>query len=163
MRSISLLLLVLLSLPAYADLQLKSFISIAEDSLAQKTSPVIIRESPYSFQKTIDNLKKAISGRNYRLIGIKKFDQGYVEVGQESSDLIIYFCNFSLVNVAIKKDNRIGQFLPCRISIIERDGKVYLMAMNPKAIGSLLHNSALKEICNKVTHMYQDIMDEVTI
>lgn len=163
MRCIGLWLIFLVSLPAYADLQLESFSAIAEDSVALKTSPVIIRESPYSFSKTVVNLKKAISGRNYRLIRVKKFDQGFVETEQESDDLIIYFCNFNLVNVAIKKDNRIGQFLPCRISIIQRDGKVYLMAMNPKAIGNLLHNSELKEICTKVTHMYLDIMDEVTI
>ena len=38
MRSISLLLLVMLSLPVYADLQLSGFTSIAENFSAQKLS-----------------------------------------------------------------------------------------------------------------------------
>lgn len=163
MRSISAIILVLLSLSAFASMPLADFSEKANDASSTKVQPIIIRVSPYSYQKTIINLKKAISGRNYRIIGLQKVEQGYVEKGNESSDLMIYFCNFNLVNVAIKVDRRIGQFLPCRISIVERDGKVYLMAMNPKAIGRLLHNSKLKKICNRVSNMYQEIMDEVTI
>lgn len=163
MRILSLLFIMIISLSAYADLQMASFTNNVEANNRIGLSPVIIMESSYTYNKTVSNLKKAIDGRNYRLIRIQKVDQTYVEKNRESKDLIVYFCNFNMVNKAIKVDNRIGQFLPCRITVIERNGKVYLMAMNPKAISKIVGNVKLKETCNKVTNMYMDIMDEATI
>ena len=163
MRIIGLIVFVLISPSTYADLQFANYSAETDPQYDQRSSPVIIMESPYSYKKTLVNLKKAINGKNYRLIREQKLDQGYSDKEHESNDLIVYFCNFNLVNKAVKKDTRIGQFLPCRITIIERDGKVYLMAMNPKSIGGLLNNPDLKKTCNQVTNMYIDIMDEVTI
>lgn len=163
MRIIYLLFMMVLSLPVHADLQMASFINNEDVVNRIESSPVIIVESSYNYSKTVSNLKKAIDGRNYRLIRVQKVDQGYTEKNKESKDLIVYFCNFNMVNKAIKVDNRIGQFLPCRITVIERGGKVYLMAMNPKAISNIVSNVKLKETCNKVTSMYMDIMDEATI
>lgn len=165
MRIISLIVFIflMLSQAVFADLQLarKKIDALAQDN--KINSPVIIMESPYSYKKTLANLKKAINGKNYRLIREQKLDQGYSDKEHESNDLIVYFCNFNLVNTAVKRDTRIGQFLPCRITLIERNEKVYLMAMNPKSIGGLLNNQGLKKTCNQVTNMYMDIMDEVTI
>lgn len=163
MRIIGLMLFLLLSPSTYADIQLASYSSETDPQFDQKQSPVIIMKSPYSYKKTLANLKKAINGKNYRLIREQKLGQGYSNNKHSPNDLIIYFCNFNLVYNAVKKDTRIGQFLPCRITIIERDGEVYLMAMNPKSIGGLLNNVELKKTCNQVTNMYIDIMDEVTI
>ena len=158
MRKINLLFLILLSFPLTANAW-----SVPEKFYSDEGSPILLRESPYSFDKTVDNLKKSISGRNFRVLKIQKVDNGFVDQDKESNDLVIYFCNFSIVGVAIKKDIRVGQFLPCRITVIERDGKVYLMTINPLSISGLLDNPDLKSICEKVTNMYFDILDEVTI
>ena len=167
MRNLSLILLIMLImfsiLPAYSDAQPGSIIPFSENKTENTELPYILVESPFSYAKTVMNLKKAINGRNYRLIRIQKLDQGYTDKNKESDDLVVYFCNFNLVNKAIKKDSRIGQFLPCRITVIERDGKVYLIAINPKSIGGFLSNSSLKQTCTEVSNMYRDIMDEVTI
>lgn len=162
MRIITLVFILMFSLPVHANVQLVNFTTSIETIDSNTLSPVIIVESPYNYAKTVNNLKKAINGKNYRLIRVQNVDHGYAEQDEESSDLIVYFCNFNLVNKAVKMDNRVGQFLPCRVTVIERDGKVYLMAINPKAIGNFLNNMALKETCNKVTRMYRDIMDEAT-
>jgi cytochrome c oxidase cbb3-type subunit 3 len=163
MRLISLLLLFIVYLPAHANLQLTSISSESDATTINEQSPIIVMPSPYSYTKTVANLKKAINGKNYRLIRVQKVDQGYVDKSQESRDLIVYFCNFSLVNKAVKVDKRIGQFLPCRISVIERDGQVYLMSVNPKSIGGFLKSKALQTTCDLVSQMYREIMDEVTI
>lgn len=163
MRRINLILLFLLSLPAYASLELESFLAIQEESYSTASSPVILRRSPYSFNKTVANLKKAITGRNFKIIRIQHLDQGFVKKENESKDLIIYFCNFGLIHEGLQSDKRIGRFLPCRITILERKGQVYLITTNPKVIGKLLNNTSLRRICNSVLDMYNDIMDEVTI
>ena len=163
MRATFIFFIFILCVPAYADVLPVNFVKYSADDDKVDSSPVIIFESPYSYNKTVNNLQKAISGKNYRLIRVQRVDQGYSENKGEASDLIVYFCNFNLLNSVLKKDKRIGQFLPCRITVIKRGGKVYLMAMNPKIIGSFLNNVKLSKACDQVTKMYRDIMDETTI
>ena len=126
-------------------------------------SPIIAVESPYDYETTLQNLKKAIAGRNFRLIRIQQLTDGFTKDKQLSRDTIIYFCNFSLVNKAIKIDSRIGQFLPCRITVHESNGKVVLMAMNPKPFGELLGHKQLKTICSEMTDMYNSLLEDATI
>lgn len=162
MRSISLVVLILFSLPVYASLELESFLNLEETHFAKDSSPIILRKSPYSFEKTVANLKKAITGRNFKLISMLQLDQGFVKKENESKDLIIYFCNFSLIHEALKSDKRLGRFLPCRVTILERKGQVYLLTTNPEVIGKLLSNTSLRRICDTILQMYLDILDEVT-
>jgi len=153
----------ILSLNVNAEIKTESLVPYAGETTAKEISPVIIRESPYSYKKTVENLLKAIKGKNYKIIRQQKIDYGFVKKEDESSDLIIYFCNFKLLHTALKVDSRIGQFLPCRITVYEREGKTFLVVINPKIIGRLIHNNDLDNICDKVTKMYVDILDEVTI
>ena len=152
------------SLPVYADFGLDAFINNLEDNFGtEENAPILIRESPYSFEKTVSNLKKAISGRNFKLIRVQHLEQGFVKKENESKDLLVYFCNFKLVDEAIRSDKLIGQFLPCRITVLERNKQVYLVSVNPKTTAKLLSNTGLRSICNKILEMYMDIFDEVTI
>jgi len=160
---IILLVFLILSWNVSAEVKVEYLASLTNESVTKKISPVIIRESPYSYKKTVENLLKAIKGKNYKIIRQQKIDYGFVKKEDESNDLIIYFCNFKLVHTALKTDSRIGQFLPCRITVYEREGKTFLVAINPKVIGRLMHNNGLSNICDKVTQMYIDILDEVTI
>lgn len=164
LKKISIIIFILFAIPAYADLELDAFINNLEDNFGtEEDAPIIIRESPYSFDKTVANLKKAISGRNFKLIRVQHLDQNFVKKENESKDLLVYFCNFKLVDEAIRNDKRVGQFLPCRITVLERNKQVYLVSVNPKTTGKLLSNTSLRSICNQMLEMYMDIFDEVTI
>ena len=163
MRFTCLVLSFIVSQSVFAVQDLDWFTIESKTIESKNRSPVIIMESPYSYKKTVSNLKKAIKGKNYVFIREQKVDHGFSDKNHESNDLIVYFCNFHILNKVLKKDTRIGQFLPCRITIIERDKKIYLMSVNPKSVGDLLNNAGLKKTCNQVTNMYRDIMDEVTI
>lgn len=162
------LLLNLFSPVAHADLQLAAYVT--EDVIApvntsgpDKTPPIIAVESPYDYETTLQNIKKSIAGRNFRLIRVQEFTDGFSHVNNGERNTIVYFCNFDLVNQAIKIDSRIGQFLPCRITVHEKNGKVYLMALNPVPIGELLGHEKLKKICVEVTAMYRTLLEEATL
>ena len=150
-----------------AEIQLAAYVeddvSIPVSHTTKSTSPIIAIESPYDYETTMTNLKKSIAGRNFRLIRIQQLDHGFKDVTQGTRDTLVYFCNFNLVNKAIKIDQRIGQFLPCRITVHESNGKVYLMAINPEPIGALLGHSELKNICREVTAMYRELLEDVVI
>ncbi|MDH5445040.1 MAG: DUF302 domain-containing protein [Gammaproteobacteria bacterium] len=165
------LLTCLLLLPNFAfskEIQLAAFVSEdviekTEAVLNQTASPIIVVESPYDFKTTIQNLKKAIAGRNFRLIRIQQLTQGFSEEDSSQQDTIVYFCNFNLVNQAIKTDFRIGQFLPCRVTVHEENGRVFLMATNPEPIGAMLGHKKLKAICSQISTMYRSLLEDATL
>jgi cytochrome c oxidase cbb3-type subunit III len=76
----------------------------------------------------------------------------------------VYFCNISLLNQALAIDPRVGMFLPCRVTILEKpDGKVQVMSVNPKVLSRLFNNSELNEMCEQMKQDYTAIMEEATL
>ena len=125
----------------------------------------IIRiESPHTMEKTIDNIKRAAIGKNFRIIRVQTLDQGLVKEGQENTrQTIIYFCNFQLLNQALAIDQRVGLFLPCRITVVEKNGKVEAMSINPNYLSHIFNNAELNILCDEMVTMYQDILEEATL
>ncbi len=134
-------------------------------TLLETEAPVILRESPYSVEQTVDKVKTAISGVNMRLIQVMPFDQGYVKEGAESKKgVIVYACDFPFLNKALSVDPRVGLFLPCRITILQtQEGKVLVMSVNPKRLSAIFNNSELNRMCEEMTRIYTDIIEEATL
>lgn len=127
-------------------------------------SPNLIRESPYSLERTVEKVKTAIGAANMRLIRVQTLDQGLVKDGSENPDqTIVYACDFVFLNEALKVDPRVGLFLPCRITVVRIADKVQVMSINPKRLSRIFNNSELNEMCEKMHQVYVDILEEVVL
>ena len=136
----------------------------ASATLLETETPVIMRESPYSVEQTVEKVKTAISAVNMRLIRVMPLDQGYVKEGAESKkEIIVYACDFAFLNKALSVDPRVGLFLPCRITILQTRGKVLVMSVNPKRLSAIFNNSELNRLCDEMTKTYTDIIEEATL
>ncbi len=126
--------------------------------------PLVIEyESDADLTTVIDNIKRAAQGKNFRLIRVQNLDYGFVDEKAESGkEVIIYFCNFKLLNQALKVDSRVGLFLPCRITAYEQDGKVKVIAINPRRLSHLFNNNELDRLCNEMYKTYVEILEEAT-
>lgn len=130
----------------------------------QKLDPIIMEESPYSLEKTLDNLKKAVVGKNFRIIRQQTVDDGLVDSKhQNKKQIILYFCNFKFLNDSLALDPRIGLFLPCRITIVQDGDTVKVMAINPLRLSKLFNNVELDNACKNMTDLYTDIIEEATL
>lgn len=126
--------------------------------------PVLIYESSYGLQETIDNVERAAVGRNFRIIRKQFLDEGLVAQGEENTGrVMVYFCNFKLLDDVLKIDPRVGLFLPCRVTVVERDGVVQVMSINPKRLSYLFNNRELDDACEEMTRMYEAILEEATL
>ena len=133
-------------------------------TLLHSESAVFTVASPYDMPTTIDNLKKAVESNNYVFIREQPLAYGMVPEGQEDPrQHIIYFCNFNQMNDAITTDPRVGLFLPCRITVVEQDGKVVMMAVNPKRLSAIFNNSELNTMCDEMAKRYMTIMEEAAL
>ena len=126
--------------------------------------PVLIYDSPYDFAETIENIKRAAVGMNFRLIRDQALDSGFVPEKQESKKhTMVYFCNFNFLYQALAIDPRVGMFLPCRITVVEQNNKVQAMSINPKRLSQLFNNNELDEACDQMHQTYKTILEEATL
>ncbi|HEB81399.1 MAG TPA: c-type cytochrome [Gammaproteobacteria bacterium] len=126
--------------------------------------PTIVADSPYSLEETIENLKQAITDQNFTLIRTDYLEHGLVEPGKENrKQVILHFCNFGFLFEALAIDPRVGMFLPCRVTVIEKDGKVQLSTINPKRLSKLFNNHELDEACEEMYEVYSTLLEDATL
>jgi len=124
----------------------------------------IIVESPYSFDETVENVKRAITGSNFIHIRDQALTSGFeTQPENASKQTMIYFCNFSFLYEALKIDPRVGMFLPCRITVTETNGKVQMMSINPKHLSQLFNNNELDESCTEMHDLYTSILEDASL
>ena len=127
-------------------------------------SPVITMESPYSIDETVENLKQAITDQNFTLIRVDYLDHGLAEKGKENKNqVVLHFCNFGFLFQALSIDPRVGMFLPCRVTVVERDGKVQISTINPKRLSKLFNNHELDEYCDQMYEAYNTLLEDATL
>ena len=125
---------------------------------------VLSVESPYDMEETLENLKQAITDQNYTLIRTEYFERGLVEPGTENKkQMILHFCNFGFLFKALAIDPRVGMFLPCRITVMEKDGKVRLSAINPRRLSKLFNNHELDKSCDDMYEVYNTLLEDATL
>ena len=125
---------------------------------------VIVVDSPYGLEETVENLKQAITDQNFTLIRTDYLEHGLVEEGKENKkQIVLHFCNFGFLFKALAIDPRVGMFLPCRVTIVEKDGKVQLSAINPKRLGKLFNNDELNEACDEMYEVYSTLLEDATL
>ncbi|VAW52216.1 Cytochrome c family protein [hydrothermal vent metagenome] len=126
--------------------------------------PVISVKSPYGMEETLENLKQAITDQNFTLIRTGYLERGLVEVGTENKkQVILHFCNFKFLFNALAIDPRVGMFLPCRITLIEKNGVVTLSAINPKRLSKLFNNHELNKYCDEMYDVYNTLLEDATL
>ena len=130
----------------------------------EPTSPVIVRDSTYTLDETVEKLKTAFSAANMRVVLSEYVGQRFVAPEEvDKKRVFIDGCDFAFVNKALAVDPRIGLFLPCRVTVVETDGKVRVMAMNPKFLSTLFNNRELDALCEKMSEVYTSLIEEATL
>lgn len=109
-------------------------------------------ESPYSYQKTIENIKTAIASNNFKIVREKS----------NSSSHTLYFCNFHIAHKIIGKDKRVGVLLPCKIKIIKNNTKTFVATLN---VDALVKQTGINigSLCKKIKTSIDTILEEAMI
>lgn len=117
-----------------------------------------------SVDQALADLKQAITNNNYVFIRQQNVDSGLTNIAQENGRVIfVYFCNFGLLDQALKIDRRVGVFLPCKITLIQTAQGVAMVAVNPKQVSEHLNDKRLDEICDQLARDYRQILEEASL
>jgi cytochrome c oxidase cbb3-type subunit 3 len=131
---------------------------------AELEEPVIMLDSDYSLEETVENIKRAALGKNFRIIRVQNLEDGFFpEEQQNKRQVVVYFCNFGFINQALSLDPRIGLFMPCRITVVEEPDGVRMMAINPRYLSRVYNNAELDQACTHMFNIYTEIMEEASL
>ena len=148
----------------------RSFALTARPAAADSGEPegieqaMLVMESPYGLEETVEAVKRAAVGKNFRLIRDQNLEDGlFPAEEQNGKQVIVYFCNFKFLYDALALDPRVGLFLPCRVTVVEQNGKVLVMSINPKRLSHLFNNAELDRACDEIHRVYTEILEEATL
>jgi len=81
---------------------------------AKTSNEALLRyESSSNFEDTVASVKRAAIGANFKIIRVQNFEQGLAERGKEDpKKVIIYFCNFNMLNEALRLIRAQDYFYP---------------------------------------------------
>ena len=127
-------------------------------------SPVLVGESPYTLEETVENVRQSIISQNFQLIRTDYLEHGLVEEGKENKrQVVLHFCNFKFLYEALAIDPRVGMFLPCKVTVAEVGGKVQVMTINPLYLSHMFNNDELDDACKRMTAVYRAIIEDATL
>lgn len=137
----------------------------ANTALSADDRPTRLYASPYDFETTLDNLKMALSGANFRIFPDRFLEQGlYDEFSVNRRQVGIRFCNFNLLYGMLKIEPRLGVVLPCRITVMERpDGEVILAVPNLRVVSRWFNNDELIGLWDQMEESFAEIIEEATL
>ncbi len=132
-------------------------------TIERPADPVLMRLSPHSYERTIENLREAIAGSGYTVVQEERLGEGIVDPGEgERRQYVIYFGSLQMISDGLAHDPRMGLFLPGRITVVEHDGEVKVLASNPAQYTALFNNIALSDFAAMLHEVYQAILAEAT-
>ncbi len=123
-----------------------------------------IKASGKTMEEAVADLKRSIADNNYVFIRQQALDMGLVSQDSEDRNIVIvYFCNFGMLDSSLKVDKHVGVYLPCRVTLIREADGVRLVVMNPKFVGGALGDKSLAEICERLAADYRNILNEASL
>lgn len=137
--------------------------SVAEIDADER--PTHVFESPHDFETTVKNVKAALTGANFRIFPDRLLEQGLIdEFSVNHRQVGVRFCNFNVLYGMLKIEPRLGVVLPCRITILEREGgEVILVVPNLRVISRWFNNDELVGLWDRMEETFTNIIDEATL
>jgi cytochrome c oxidase cbb3-type subunit 3 len=125
----------------------------------------LVQEVPYSFEETVERTKEVLSSSNYRVFNERYLEQGFADDNDiNKKQITLRFCNFNILDDALKLEPDLGVLLPCKLTIIETpEGQVKIIRPRVKGLSKLFQNEKLEKYEDAIEESYSEIIDEVTI
>jgi len=118
-----------------------------------------IIETRRSFDEAVVSVLKAVEQKGWSIFQIYDIKERLAAKGFEQKPLkIIEICSGKHANRFLNKNRLISLCIPCKINVLEEDGKVKIMGMNPIIISQFFPEVS-KEEAEEVEKDIKEIID----
>src|SRR3972149_5828748 len=118
-----------------------------------------IVETEKSFDDTVVSVLKAVEQKGWALFQIYDVEERLAAKGFKQKPLkIIEICSGKYANQFLNKNRLISLCMPCKINVLEEDGKVKIIGMNPTIISQFFPEISKQE-AEEVEKDIKEIID----
>jgi uncharacterized protein (DUF302 family) len=116
-------------------------------ALVQTAAAAEVMVTPVKYEVNLDDklpavrelLVSALESRNYAIINVLNVQEGLKARGIDAPALqLIEFCNLTLAYTITSNVPDFEMFAPCRVALIEKDGKTSVRVLRPAFVLSIL-------------------------
>lgn len=108
------------------------------------------RKSTFSLEETLDNVKKLAEKRSWNVLGEADFDSGKM----------VLICKKEWVKTLVKENYELLGFLPCAVSVFEKDGNLMVGTGQPSVIKALAKNPATAFMAQEAEKQVKELINE---
>lgn len=121
----------------------------------------IKKELDVSYEEAIKKVKEQLSKEGFGVLTeIDVTSTLKKKLGVDIEKYIILgACNPSLAHRALQAEQDIGLLLPCNVIVYEKEGKVFVNAINPSVTMNFVENEELEGIAKDVTQRLENVID----
>lgn len=139
-------------------------LQVRSEELKNDDSPLIVVKTFKTMAQALEDLNQAIISNNYDFIRQQYIDSKLTDTSRENKQVVlVYFCNFNMLNRALAINNQIGVFVPCKITLIQKEDHIEMVAINPRFLTRQIKDENLSKLCDQLANDYNSILEEATI
>ncbi len=121
---------------------------------------VYTRTTNKPFGAVLEKLEKLVPEYQFRVLANHDVRATLADKGIERQPLnIIEVCNASFADEALKKNELVSLFMPCRFTVYEKDGRTVVNLARPSMIAEMMPGAGLEEMAGEVEKRLKKIMD----
>lgn len=118
-------------------------------------------ETDKSFEQAAIDIRKAVEAKGWTVLQVYDMKEMLAAKGFELSNLKLFeVCNAKSAYQFLKEDSLISLCMPCRISLHEKNGEIFISGMRPVIIGEFFPDLDLGELPLKVDEDLRWIVDK---
>ncbi len=119
-------------------------------------------QSDKLFEQAVADLKASLATVNFGVLWELNLRDKLHEKGLEFADniQILEVCNPKQAKRALETQIEVGAFLPCKIVVFEKEGKVHLALPRPGALIGLIDNASLQGVAEEVEAALKSAIDQ---
>ena len=104
-------------------------------------------ETKKSFDKAVISVLKSVEQKGWALFQIYDVKERLAAKGFEQDNLkIIEICSGKYANQLLNKNRLTSLCMPCKINVLEENGKVKIVGMRPTIISQFFPNATKKDL-----------------
>ncbi|MDP3024543.1 MAG: DUF302 domain-containing protein [candidate division Zixibacteria bacterium] len=114
-----------------------------------------------SFVQAAVDIRKAVEAKGWTVLQVYDMKEMLAVKGFEHPPLKLFeICNAKHAYQFLKEDSLISLCMPCRISLYEKNGEIFISGMRPVMIGEFFPDLDLGELPLKVDEDLRGIVDK---
>ena len=114
-----------------------------------------------SFEQAAVDIRKAVEAKGWTVLQVYDMKEMLAVKGFSLTPLkLIEICSAKYAYQFLKEDSLVSLCMPCRISLYEENGEVFISGMRPVIIGEFFPDLDLGELPMKVDEDLRGIVDK---